>query len=97
MQHADGDAMWILGRRNSGLNLDPKTQTHVAVRVRILVFNVNWALRRRNRFIQTKGTRTTYTIRGCVTSPGHIGTHMGSHEHTQGATHCSVQSRNLPA
>ena len=31
VQHADSDA----GRRNSGLNLDPKTQTHVWVRVRV--------------------------------------------------------------
>ena len=34
MQHANGDAGWRLGRRNSGLNLDPKTQT---VRVRVMV------------------------------------------------------------
>ena len=28
VQHADSDAGWRLGRRDSGLNLDPKTQTH---------------------------------------------------------------------
>ena len=29
MQHADGDAGWRLGRHDSGLNLDTKTQTHL--------------------------------------------------------------------
>ena len=28
VQHADRDAGWRLGRRDSVLNLDPKTQTH---------------------------------------------------------------------
>ena len=28
VQHADSDAGWRLGRRDLGLNLDPKTQTH---------------------------------------------------------------------
>ena len=27
VQHADSDAGWGPGRRDSGLNLDPKTQT----------------------------------------------------------------------
>ena len=39
MQHADNDAGWRLGRRDSGLNLHPKTQT-ARVRVRCFVVTV---------------------------------------------------------
>ena len=31
VQHAESDAGWRLGRRNSGLNLDPKTQLGLGV------------------------------------------------------------------
>ena len=48
VQHADSDAGWRLGRRDLGLNLVPKTQTHrcahlsdcdsaLALRVRVRV------------------------------------------------------------
>ena len=34
VRHADSDAGWRSEHRDSGPNLDPKTQTHVEVRVR---------------------------------------------------------------
>ena len=40
VQHADSDARWRLGRRDSGLNLGSESQTHRCVRVR-----VRWGVR----------------------------------------------------
>ena len=67
MQHADGDAGWRMGCHVSGLDLDPKTQTHRCahsmsewVRVRVKV-NVRLGLRVRVRPGFNSGSIGSYT------------------------------------
>ena len=44
VRHADSDAGWRLGRRDSGLNVDPKTQTHRGAHLRVRVRVRVWRL-----------------------------------------------------